>query len=104
MDIFELLANFDWISPAQAMAEVALRGPFSGHTFYVGLDSGWSGAGCERILEEHGIPIYGRCIAKGDALFTVDNGHAEEAEAVLLRAGCPLKYHLFSERNVRYLR
>ena len=70
----------------------------------MGLDSGWTGAQCERVLGEHGIPIYGRCIANGDFFFTVDNGHAEKAEAILLRGGCLLKYHLFSERNARYLR
>lgn len=33
MDIFETLANFDWVSPVRGLAETILHGPFSGHTF-----------------------------------------------------------------------
>jgi hypothetical protein len=102
-DPFELLSNFDWLTPAWGIAETILRGPFAGHTFYISLDSGWSGAQCERILGDAGISVYARCIAEGDAFFTVSNDQAEQAERLLLRAGAPLKYHLFSERNRQYL-
>lgn len=104
MDPLELLANFDWISPTKAAIETLLHGPFGSHTFYIDLDSGWPGAQCERILKEHDIGIYARCIANGDAFFSVSKDRAEEAERVLLQAGAPLKYHLFSERNRQYLR
>jgi len=127
---FELLANLDWIGATRALCETLRHGPFSGHTFYIDLDSGWSGAECEGILAEHGIGIYARCIAEGDAFFTVSNDQAEEAERLLLLEDViaegdafftvsndqaeeaerlllledvPLKYHLFSERNRQYL-
>lgn len=102
MDLFEFLAVFDWISPLKAMIETAINGV--GHTFYIDLDSGWSGARCERILRPQGVKVYGRVIAKGDAFFQVPTKQAEFAEFLLLKAGVPLKYHLFSERNRRYLR
>lgn len=89
-----------------ALFEVLERGLFAGHTFYIGLDSGWSGPQVEGLLNEQGIEIYGRGIVveKGDFLFSVETERAEEAERILLLAGVPLKYHLFSERNIKYLR
>ncbi len=86
--------------------EILEHGLLAGHTFYVGLDSGWSGPQCEGLLSEQSLEIYGRAIVpeKGDFLFTVETERAEEAERILLLAGVPLKYHLFSERNIRYLR
>jgi len=45
------------------------------------------------------VKVYGRCIANGDAFFQVPKKQAEWAEYLLLKAGAPLKYHLFSERN-----
>lgn len=102
MDPFELLSTFDWISPLKALAETVIHGV--GHTFYVDLDSGgWTGARCERLLKAKGMKVYGRCIAKGDAFFQVPKKQAEYAEYLLLSAGVPLKYHLFSERNRKYL-
>jgi hypothetical protein len=47
------------------------------------------------------VKVYGRCIAKGDAFFQVPKKQAEWAEYLLLKAGVPLKYHLFSERNCK---
>jgi len=103
MDLFEFGAGFDWISATRALCETLRHGPFNGHTFYIDLDSGWAGAECEDILTRHGIGIYARCIAEDDAFFTVSNEQAETAEALLLQAGVPLKYHLFSEWNRKYL-
>lgn len=104
MSLLEILSCFDWISPTIAATEHIRRGPLSGHTFYIDLESGWTGAQCERILKERGVSIYGRCIANGDAFFTVSKKQAEWAEYLLLKAGAPLKYHLFSERNKKHLR
>jgi hypothetical protein len=101
-NIFEFFSCFDWISPAIAVAETIANGP--GHTFYVGLDSGFTGAQCESILKAKGVKVYGRCIANGDAFFQVGVRQAAWAEYLLLQAGAPLKYHLFSERNRRYLK
>ena len=101
MDPLEFLSTFDWISPLIALTETAIHG--HGWTFYVDLDSGWTGAQCERLLRRKGVKVYGRCVAKGDAFFQVPKKQAEYAEYLLLQAGAPLKYHLFSERNRKYL-
>ena len=101
MDMFEFLANFDWISPLVALTETAMYGP--GWTFYLDLDSGWTGARCEKLLRSKGVKVYGHCIANGDASFRVPKKQAEWAEYLLLKAGAPLKYHLFSERNRKYV-
>jgi hypothetical protein len=101
MDIFRFLANFDWISPLIALTETAIYG--HGWTFYLDLDSGWTGARCEKLLRSKGVKVYGRCIANGDAFFQVPKKQAEYAEYLLLKAGAPLKYHLFSERNRKYV-
>ena len=100
MDVLEFLANFDWISPLTALTETAIYG--HGWTFYLDLDSGWTGARCEKLLKSKGVKVYGRCIANGDAFFQVPKKQAEWAEYLLLKAGVPLKYHLFSERNRKY--
>ena len=101
MDMLEFLANFDWISPLIALVETAIYG--HGWTFYLDLDSGWTGAQCEELLKSKGVKVYGRCIANGDAFFQVPKKQAEWAEYLLLKAGVPLKYHLFSERNCKYV-
>ena len=101
MDMLEFLVNFDWISPLTALVETAIHG--HGWTFYLDLDSGWTGAQCEKLLRSKGVKVYGRCIAKGDVFFQVPKGQAEYAEYLLLKAGAPLKYHLFSERNRKYV-
>jgi hypothetical protein len=101
MDPFEFLANFGWISPLIALTETAIHG--HGWTFYLDLNSGWTGARCEKLLRSKGVKVYGRCIAKGDAFFQVPKKQAEYAEYLLLKAGAPLKYHLFSERNRKYM-
>jgi hypothetical protein len=101
MDVLESLANFDWISPLIALTETAIYG--HGWTFYLDLDSGWTGARCEKLLRSKGVKVYGRCIANGDAFFQVPKKQAEWAEYLLLKAGAPLKYHLFSERNRKYV-
>ena len=101
MDMFELLANLEWISPLIALVETAIYG--HGWTFYLDLDSGWTGARCEKLLRSKGVKVYGRCIANGDVFFQVPTKQAEWAEYLLLRAGAPLKYALFSERNRKYL-
>ena len=103
MDLIELGTNRDWIAATRALCETMRHGPFSGHTFYVDLDSGCTGADCEDILGRYGIEIYARYIFEGDAFFTVSKEQAEAAEALLLQAGVPLKYHLFTERNRRYV-
>jgi len=41
-------------------------------------------------------------IHPGDLFFRVHKKQAEWAEYVLLRAGVPLKYRLYSQRNLRY--
>jgi hypothetical protein len=101
MDPFQFFINFDCISPLIALAETAIHG--LGWTFYIDLDSGWTGARCERLLRSKGVKVYGRCIAKGDAFWQVPKKQAEYAEYLLLKAGVPLKYHLFSERNRKYI-
>ena len=101
MDVLEFLANFDWISPLTALVETAIHG--HGWTFYLDLDSEWTGARCEKLLRSKGVKVYGRCIANGDAFFQVPKEQAEYAEYLLLKAGAPLKYHLFSERNRKYI-
>lgn len=99
--MFEFLAGFDWIGPLIAFVEIGINGV--GHTFYVDLDGGWTGAQCEKILKSKGVKVYARCIANGDVFFQVPKKQAERAEYLLLTAGVSLKYHLFSERNRKYL-
>ena len=102
-DLFDL----NWsMGGTRGLFEIFQHGLLAGHTFYIGLASGWSGPQVEGLLNEQGIEVYGRAIVpeKGDFLFTVETEQAEEAERILLLAGVPLRYHLFSERNIKYLR
>jgi len=101
MDMFEFLAYFDWVSRLIALVETAIYG--HGWTFYLDLDSGWTRARCEKLLRSKGVKVYGLCIANGDVFFQVPTKQAEWAEYLLLRAGAPLKYALFSERNRKYV-
>jgi len=103
----EFLGCFDWISPCIAILEGIAKGdPFGirSWTFYVPLDSSWSGAQIEKMLKRHGVKIWARMIHGGDLFFRVHKKQAEWAEYVLLRAGVPLKYRLYSQRNLQYLR
>ena len=103
MSAFEFLGIFDWIiGPLIYTLEMAVYD--MGHTFYVGLDSGWSGAWCERLLKKYGVRVYGRRIGSDDIFFEVSKKQAKWAECVLLKAGVPLKYHLFCTDNRRYLK
>jgi len=70
-------------------------------TFYVPEASGWTGAQIEALLKKHGVKIKGRGIALGDIFFSVNLDQAEWAEYVMLRAGVPINYGLFSHRNER---
>jgi hypothetical protein len=88
-------------SPLIALGEAVIYG--HGWTFYLDLDSEWAGAQCEELLRSKGVKVYGRCIANGDAFFQVPKKQAEWAEYLLLKAGVSLKYHLFSERNRKYV-
>ena len=101
MDMLELLANLDWVNRLTALVETAIHG--HGWTFYLGLDSGWTRARCEKVLRSKGVKIYGHYVADEDVCFQVPTKQAEWAEYLLLRAGAPLKYALFSERNRKYV-
>jgi len=101
MDMLEFLGSLDWISPLIALVETAIYG--RGWTFYLDLNSGWTGAQCEKLLRSKGVKVYGRRIASGEVFFQVPTKQAEWAEYLLLRAGAPLKYALYSERNLRYM-
>jgi len=106
MNLLEFLGCFDWISPCVAILEGIANGdPFGtkSWTFYVPLDSSWTGAQIEKLLRQHGVKIWARMIHAGDLFFRVRRRQAEWAEYVLLRAGVPLKYRLYSQRNLRYL-
>lgn len=99
LSVKEFLLGLDWIGPteAAAAAEILYHGPFRGHTFYVGLDSGYTGAFCKRLLIDKGITCYARRIANGDAFLAVPTEQAAYAEWLLLSEGVPLKYHLYHE-------
>jgi len=102
----EFLGCFDWISPCIAILEGLANGdPFAtkSWTFYVPLDSSWSGARIEGLLKRNGVKVWARIIHGGDLFFRVHKKQAEWAEYLLLRAGVPLKYRLYSERNLQYL-
>ncbi|MCD6291808.1 MAG: hypothetical protein J7M34_15030 [Anaerolineae bacterium] len=68
-------------------------------TFYIPYDAGWTGAEIEAILREKGIEISGRGIANNDIFFNVKKEQAEWAEYLMLKAGIPLEYGLYSTRN-----
>jgi len=51
--------------------------------------------------KKHRIKIKGRGIALGDIFFSVNLDQAEWAKYVMLRAGVPINYGLFSHRNER---
>jgi len=70
-------------------------------TFYVPESCGWRGIEIQQLLSQHGIPITSRGFAYGDVFFNVKLSQAEWAEYVMLRAGVPLKYGLYSNRNER---
>ena len=106
MNLLEFLGCFDWISPCIAILEGIANGDPLGTqswTFYVPLDSPWTGAQIEKLLKRHGVKIWARMIHGGDLFFRVHKRQTEWAEYVLLRAGVPLKYRLYSHRNLRYL-
>lgn len=90
---------FDWISPLIAIIQTIKYG--HGWTFYLGLDSGWTGAKCEEILEEYGITVYGKHITNEDAFWQVPEKQANWAEYLLLRERVPLKYYLFNEQHCK---
>lgn len=107
MNPLEFLGCFDWISPCIAILESIANGdPFGtkSWTFYVPLDSSWSGAQIEKLLKQNGVKIWARMIHGGDLFFRVHKKQAEWAEYLLLRAGIPLKYRLYSRRNLQYIR
>ena len=107
MNLLEFLGCFDWISPCIAILEGIANGDPLGAkswTFYVPLDSSWSGAQIEKLLKQNGVKIWARMIHRGDLFFRVHKKQAEWAEYLLLRAGVPLNYRLYSERNLQYLR
>lgn len=106
MNLLEFLGCLDWISPCIAILEGLINGdPFGTRswTFYVPLDSSCTGAQIERLLKQNGVKVWARLIHGGDLFFRVHKKQAEWAEYLLLRAGVPLKYRLYSERNLRYL-
>lgn len=70
-------------------------------TFYVPFDGPWTGAQIEGLLKDHGIKMSGNDVAGDDLFFSVKLDQAEWAEYVLLRAGVPLKYGFYSDRNRR---
>jgi hypothetical protein len=68
-------------------------------TFYVPFGGSWTGAEVEALLGEHGVRIRRKNVVNDDIFFNVKLSQAEWAEYVMLRAGVPLKYGLYSERN-----
>jgi len=73
-------------------------------TFYVGEANGWRGAEIEQLLADHGVCIGSRGFAFGDLFFNIKLDQARWAENVMLRAGVPLKYGLYSGKNQQYQR
>jgi len=72
-------------------------------TFYVGAYGDWTGAQIQDLLERHGIRLVGwKDVLNGDIFFSVKLNQAEWAEYVMLEAGVPLKYGLYSARNRRH--
>jgi hypothetical protein len=103
--LLQLVTCFDWISPCIAILQSIANGDPLGTrswTFYVPLDCSWSGARIEKLLKSNGVKIWARMIHGHDLFFRVHKKQAEWAEYVLLRAGVPLKYRLYSERNLQY--
>jgi len=106
VSLLESLSCFDWISPCIAIVQGVLNGDALGAnswTFYVPLDNSWTGAQLEILLKRHGVKIWARLIHRGDIHFRVHKKQAKWGEYVLLRAGVPLKYRLYSESNLRYV-
>jgi len=71
-------------------------------TFYVDDNSGWRGIEIEQLLADHGVHIGSRGFAFGDMFFNIKLDQAEWAENLMLRAGIPMKYGLYSTRNERH--
>lgn len=72
-------------------------------TFYVDAYGDWTGAQIQELLGRHGIRLVGwKDVLNGDIFFSVKLDQAEWAEYVMLEAGVPLKYGLYSARNRRH--
>jgi hypothetical protein len=71
-------------------------------TFYIPFQGPRTGAQIEALLGRHGIKMTSRGIVRGDIYFSVKLTQAEWAEYLMLKAGIPLKYGLYSAHNRRY--
>lgn len=66
--------------------------------FFVPLDSGWDGAAIARLLNRHGVKMWGYGFACGELFFRVRRNQAAWAQYLLLREGVPLQHRLFIEK------
>ena len=105
MNVLELLACFDWITPLLTVARSAARGdPLNVRSwaFFVPLESAWTGAELKALLRRHGIRMWGLMACRGEIFFLVSRDQAEWAEYVLLRHGVPLNHRVLSRRKVKH--
>ncbi len=97
----ETLWHTDWSAAYRrnrvgGLAAEAIRSLIGSNTwtFYVSLDSGWSGREIERLLARYGIKLWGKGFAHGELFFRVRKDKAAWAQYLMLQAGIPLQHRL----------
>lgn len=87
LKLLEFLVCFDWVSPMLGVFNTARR---ETRTFFVPLDSEWSGASIEALLALFNVEMLAWEIYGGQQFFHVDADQAELAYSVLVANGVPL--------------
>lgn len=86
--ILTLGSTPDWISPLVAIIQDFTNGPR--HDFYVDLYAGWSVKDIKRLLNRHGVKVWGDMIADDTIIFSVRQPQARWAQIVLMRNEVPI--------------
>ncbi len=87
-----------WRTAYDRHGPVGLAGEFAGNLFgvnavplYVPIDGAWNGDGIKRLLQSHGIDMWGWGFAFNEMFFHVHRDDAWDAQQILLAAGVELR-------------
>lgn len=96
-EFFKFLTNFDWVSPAVAIAQDVDNGaPFNMDvwTFFIpwaeAEAAGWSEYTIRQALDKYNINVWGGLLYGDEYMFKVDLWQARLTEWVLAERGIPL--------------
>ena len=80
---------FDWITPSVAFVQDAVYGPST--AYFVPYDTGWSAGEIKRLLQRHGIKVWGLMIVGHEIMFSTRQSQARHALYILEeRNGIPV--------------